>query len=43
MPGRISQLLDREGDEVRQGQVLARLQGDQARARLDHVSDGVKM
>jgi len=32
--GRVSKLLVREGDDVRQGQVLARLQDDQAQARL---------
>lgn len=33
-PGRIGQLLAREGDEVEQGQVLVRLEDDQARAKL---------
>ncbi|HEB97511.1 MAG TPA: HlyD family efflux transporter periplasmic adaptor subunit [Sedimenticola thiotaurini] len=35
--GRVSELLAREGDTVEQGQVLVKLQDDQARARLDQA------
>ncbi len=36
-PGRVAELLVREGDQVEKERVLARLQDDQARARLDQA------
>ena len=42
MPGKVFQVLVREGDPVKEGQVLARLDDAQVRAKVDQAQSGVE-